>query len=93
MRKNGWQGRPLLVIERESKEPWYVAWTGSHRIAAAIDAGLDEVPCYVLDESLLPEEVDAEWGHVQDYERLAILRKTGDETAIRLMDLEGRPIW
>ena len=90
MEENGWQGRPLLVIERESKEPRYVAWTGSHRIAAAIEAGLDEVPCYVLDENLLPEEVDAEWGHVQDYERLAILRKTGDEAAIHLMWQEGR---
>ena len=50
MKENGWRGRPLLVIERESD---YVAWTGSHRIAAAIEAGLALVPCYVVDEGEL----------------------------------------
>jgi len=88
MRENKWQGRPLLVIERESD---YVAWTGSHRIAAAVEAGLDGVPCYVLDERLLlPLGYDAEKGHVFDYERLKILREIGDETAIHLMWQEGR---
>lgn len=86
MMESGWQGRPLLVVESESG---YQAWTGSHRIAAAIEAGMFEVPCYVISEKMIAKYGDG-WGLVQDYERLNILRKTGDETAIRLMWLEGR---
>jgi hypothetical protein len=89
MEESGWNGRPILVIERDEGE--YFAWTGTHRIAAAIEAGLSEIPCYVLHERLLePYGVDAEWGHVEDRERLDILTKVGDETALRLMWLENR---
>jgi hypothetical protein len=89
MRENGWQrNRPLLVIERAGGS--IIAWTGSHRIAAAIEAGVPTVPCYVLDESeLLHHGHDAVEG-VEDKDRLAILRKVGDETAIHLMWQEGR---
>ncbi|MCX6922581.1 MAG: ParB/RepB/Spo0J family partition protein [Verrucomicrobia bacterium] len=88
MKDNGWQGRPLLVIERASG---YLAWTGSHRIPAATKAGLISVPCYVLQEhQLLPYDCDAEWGHVMDYERLDILKKVGDEVALHIMWQEGR---
>jgi hypothetical protein len=88
MRKNGWRGRPLLVIEREAD---YVAWTGSHRIAAAKKAGLVAVPCYVLHErQLLHHDCDAEWGHVEDWERLKIIQKVGDEAALSIMWQEGR---
>ena len=87
MKQNGWQGRPLLVIDRESG---YLAWTGSHRIAAARAAGLASVPCYALDEQeLVKRGFDPEWGHVMDYERLEILKKIGDD-AIHLMWQEGR---
>jgi len=88
MKEIGWQGRPLLVIRRKSD---YVAWTGSHRIAAARKVGLDVVPCYLLDErKLLQHEIDAEWGHCEDRERLEICRKIGDDVAIHLMWVEGR---
>lgn len=40
MRISGWQGRPLLVEHRR----YLRAWTGSHRLAAAIEAGLDRIP-------------------------------------------------
>jgi hypothetical protein len=83
MARNGWTGRPLLVIERRND---YLAWTGSHRIAAAKEAGLTQIPCYVLSESkLIALGFDAGWGHVQDYERLAILRKVGDQGALSIM--------
>jgi ParB-like chromosome segregation protein Spo0J len=76
MKQNGWQGRPLLVIDRESG---YSAWTGSHRISAAIEAGLSLVPCYVIDErELIDRGFDPAWGHVMDYERLQILKSIGD---------------
>jgi hypothetical protein len=88
MKENGWRGRPVLVIERAAD---YLAWTGSHRIAAAEIAGLTSIPCYVVPESkLIAHGYDAEWGHVEDYERLAILQKVGDEEAISLMWLENR---
>jgi len=88
MEENGWQGRPLLVVERDSG---HLAWTGSHRIAAAQKAGLPTIPCYTIPESMLTRRgFDAEYGHVQDYERLNIIRKCGDETAIHLMWQEGR---
>jgi len=88
MRENGWQGRSLLVIQRETQ---YFAWTGSHRIAAAREVGLESIPCYVIaEEKLLPFEANAEWGHVEDRERLALLIKVGDEEAIHLMWLENR---
>src|SRR2546426_586954 len=82
MREHGWSGRPLLVIQRGKK---YFAWTGSHRIAAAKKAGLERVPCYILPESRLPDEIDAQYGHVEDYERLQAIIKTGDQTAIHIM--------
>jgi ParB-like chromosome segregation protein Spo0J len=88
MKENGWRGRPLLVIEHAED---YLAWTGSHRIAAAEIAGLTSIPCYVLPESkLIAHGYDAERGHVEDYERLAILKKVGDEIALHLMWQENR---
>ena len=88
MKENGWKGRPLLVIERDSD---YLAWTGSHRIAAARLASLTSIPCYILPESKLTAVgFDAEWGHVEDRERLEILRKVGDGAAFLIMWQENR---
>ena len=87
MRRHGWRGRPLLVIQRQES---YFAWTGSHRIAAAMKAGLEAVPCYVVQEDQLQGEVDADWGHVDDAERLKAIRQTEDATAIHIIWLEGR---
>lgn len=47
MRTNGWQGAPLVIVDRESGDP--LAVTGSHRIAAARVAGI-AVPVIYLDE-------------------------------------------
>jgi hypothetical protein len=46
MRRDGWQGRPLLI--EEDLDGRLNAWTGSHRISAAREAGLVEVPCRVI---------------------------------------------
>jgi hypothetical protein len=87
MKENGWKGRRLLVIDRESE---YLAWTGSHRIAAAREAGLAVVPCYALDEQeLLKRGFDCDQP-IMDYQRLEILKKIGDKDAIHLMWQEGR---
>jgi ParB-like nuclease domain len=91
MNQRGWKGRPLLVIERSRPETRYLAWTGSHRIAAAREAELASVSCYVIHEDKLSLfDVDAKFGHCDDTDRLRILRKVGDEVAIGLMLKEGR---
>ena len=49
MRRVGWEGRDLLVEQvLRFSFPEYYAWTGSHRIAAAREAGLETVPCRML---------------------------------------------
>jgi len=88
MLEDGWNGRPLLVIERADD---YQAWTGSHRLEAARMAGIEEIPCYILQEAdLLRCGHDALFGHVDDSDRLEILRDVGDEGAFHLMAQEGR---
>lgn len=83
MRRDGWSGRPLLVFEDDDG---YVAWTGCHRIAAAIYAELSTVPCYVLDAAqLVPLGVSAGEGHASDHDRLEIIRQLGDDDAIQIM--------
>lgn len=46
MRERGWLGRPLLVVPAVLGV--YQALTGSHRLAAALEAGLDTIPAIVL---------------------------------------------
>lgn len=48
MIKNGWQGRPILVVDLGQGDE---AITGSHRIAAAKDAGID-VPVVRVDADI-----------------------------------------
>lgn len=50
MRKDGWLGRPLLVVE--AGRGAYQALTGSHRLAAALAVGLPAIPVIIL-----PDEV------------------------------------
>ena len=94
-----WTGRPLLV--EKIKPGWrhpgvrYVAWTGSHRIAAAFAAGQWLVPIVEIDR----RKFDAAHGKrkaqsarlsetFDDESRLAMLMATTDERAIALMDRE-----
>jgi hypothetical protein len=83
MSERGWRGRPLLVVDLGTV---YQAWTGSHRIAAACEAGLSEVPCYVVSG----KDMASMENPIFDHERLKILRELGDADAVRLMWLEGR---
>ena len=46
MRGDGWVGRPLVLVS--SGDGRYRALTGSHRLAAALDAGLPTVPVVVV---------------------------------------------
>jgi len=93
MRRDGWQGRPLLI--EEDVEGRLHAWTGSHRISAAREAGLIEVPCRVITRresqqylDRLPDVVGysslrealtnpANGGGYYDHQRLAGLQRLG----------------
>lgn len=57
MRRSGWQGRPLLVLLDGDTR---LARTGSHRLAAAIAAGLNEVPVIYVDGSTVVASGDHE---------------------------------
>ena len=46
MRHGGWRGRPVLVIDMG--RGLFQALTGSHRIAAALDADLASIPAIVM---------------------------------------------
>lgn len=83
MQEAGWQGRPLLVI---ANEDGYVAFTGSHRIAAAQRAGLRTVPAFVVDGSRWSVE---RWEEVEalrdDDDRMAYLKAKRLSRAAKLM--------
>ena len=54
MRKDGWQGRAVLVEEVRNPGFTFVqhfAWTGSHRIASAVEVGLNAIPSRVISAS------------------------------------------
>ena len=90
--KRGWgRERPLLVLAHPDGK--LQALTGSHRIAAAREVGLASIPCYIL---YLEEHADEEWaqalsienwGH-NDIDRMALIRQSGDEVAIAIMNRE-----
>lgn len=64
MRRDGWVGAPVVVVDREDADP--LAVTGSHRIAAAREAGID-VPIVPLAD-LLAESGANLTEMVADYE-------------------------
>jgi ParB-like chromosome segregation protein Spo0J len=55
--QSGWEGPPLLVDEPEPGRT--TAIDGSHRIAAARDSGMDEVPVLDVRDALADPAVDA----------------------------------
>lgn len=50
MRANGWQGRPVLVLDDNGTQ---TAWTATHRLEAAKQAGLTDVPMVHIDADAL----------------------------------------
>ena len=95
MQAGGWTGRPLLVVDEGGGD--YVALTGSHRLAAALESGLSEVPVVVVPqcERLTVEPVlggvDVCFDGVrlsEDDERLAAMEELGHEVAAHMMRVE-----
>ena len=78
MEEEGWQGRPLVVIDEGEN---YYGLTGSHRVEAAQQAGLDEVPVIKVPASQL-----------DDYELNGIVGGGGSEDyvldGLRFADLD-----
>lgn len=89
MEKNGWVGRPLLVFDAGRGNE---ALTGSHRIAAAKQAGI-EIPIYKIDENI-GNYADKNGNTIFDaanFEQKNIvkfLREFGDKNAAKLMNEE-----
>lgn len=95
MEANGWQGRPLLVVADGCGN--YFGLTGSHRYAAASEAGLEMAPCVVLPadgpvfvnfrNDVVEQHPTIEDGVrlVDDEERLAAFRRHGMDIAAAMM--------
>jgi hypothetical protein len=89
MEKNGWVGRPILVFDAGRGNE---ALTGSHRIAAAKQAGI-EIPIYKIDENI-GNYADKNGNTIFDaanFEQKDIvkfLREFGDKDAAKLMNEE-----
>ena len=93
MRQHGWRGRPLLVIDNRYTweaahgvpcERVWQAWTGSHRRAAAIQAGLDRIPIVVVDGADLVRHgvgLDDFALAIEDIDRLHLLEHGGPRNA------------
>ena len=87
MEADGWQGRAILAW-RCGEDGEVCALTGSHRIAAARAAGLDEVPALVIEVET--EALASALESLRDFEDLrALLTEHGvDEDAIALAQAE-----
>lgn len=100
MKRNGWKGRPLLSV---GPEEGVYAWTGSHRLAAALLAELPTIPVdrYVIAKAQLAAvlsmfDSDEPWdltegGDKDRLEKLCALRAagfSGVDPAIELMRQE-----
>jgi hypothetical protein len=53
MNENGWQGRPIIVIDEGGS---YYGLTGSHRLAAAQSASVRKIPVIIVPSDKLSED-------------------------------------
>jgi len=94
IKAHGWVGRPLIV---EEFGEGYQAWTGSHRLIAAKQAGLEKVPVIVIDYAKVVKALE-KWGYtpeelkhgigdsiIDDTDRHELLVEAGDVEAAQLM--------
>lgn len=82
MRENGWQGRPILA-------QGYMAWTGSHRIAAAREVARDDYR-FRVPVIEIPADIDVDVDCGDDLAKVAALEDAlgTDHPATRLMQAE-----
>lgn len=87
MRESGWQGRPILAIDEG--EGIYQAITGSHRIAAAREAGIN-ISCLIIEDKDIVEDYPGAWCDEwamanDDDDRKQVLHDFGLNKAAELM--------
>jgi ParB-like chromosome segregation protein Spo0J len=85
MESDGWSGRPVMVFD--DAEGQYKALTGSHRIAAAIAAGMP-IPVAIISDEDCAAIIDDWEGANDDYDREQVLRDAGLVDAADLMSAE-----
>jgi hypothetical protein len=92
MKRNGWRGRPVLVLRQVDGQDR--ALTGSHRIAAAREAGVDVPVVYVDPKAAQWEDERGLFGSFSDAigdQRVAeFLRAAGDPRGADLYTSENR---
>ena len=91
MLANGWQGRPVVALDTGNG---VIALTGSHRLAAAADAGVECVPVYLLDTEIMEVAFAATETDLDDLSRTdqadmaEFLREAGEDNGHALMEAE-----
>jgi len=88
MRRDGWKGRPLLVVEFEDGR--FRALTGSHRYDAAKKAPFTEIPCHVISTNRWSQS-GLSYDHIRilpEPQRVAALRAAGLADAADLCQQE-----
>lgn len=91
MKSEGWVGRPILYYDVGQGPE---ALTGSHRIQAAIKAGVNEIPVVKVSGDIgnYVDEFGTAINELKDLDAKQVsrwLKKYGDETAASLMELEA----
>lgn len=81
MNDGGWCDRPLVVLEIDGE---YQALTGSHRYEAAMEAGLKEIPCAVVEIGNLFEQYELSELMRDGYNTMHIIEMF-DEKAAKLL--------
>jgi hypothetical protein len=88
MKKNGWQGRPILAFDVGNG---LEALTGTHRLAAAKQAGIENVPVLKISDDIgnYADEYGRSIKDISDEEDvLEYLKNFGDKDAFELMRAE-----
>jgi len=88
MKKNGWQGRPILAFDVGNG---LEALTGTHRLAAAKQAGIKDVPVLKISDDIgnYADEYGRSIRDISDEEDvLEYLKNFGDKDAFKLMRME-----
>ena len=88
MKKNGWQGRPILAFDVGNG---LEALTGTHRLAAAKQAGIEDVPVLKISDDIgnYADEYGRSIRDISDEEDvLEYLKNFGDKDAFKLMRME-----
>lgn len=85
MKVYGWKGRPVLV--ENWKDGCYHAWTGIHRIEAALRVDLESIPVAMVERGFLNGQVDIR-DLPSDIDKLEWLVKQKDWIAVYYMSRE-----